>query len=67
MGIAVVGETPSLSGESIGDAHGILECTQAQPPRNQYLKVHYPLVGSEGSGGKWGESLARSQSALFPI
>ena len=31
MGVAV-GETPSLTGESTGGAHGVLECTQAHPP-----------------------------------
>ena len=48
MGVVAVGETPSFTGESIGKAHGILECTQAHPPRNQHLKGHNLLVGSEG-------------------
>ena len=47
--VVAVGETPSLTRESVGEAHGILECTQAHPPRNQHLKGHDPLVGSEGS------------------
>ena len=42
-----VGETPSLTGESVRDTHGILEHTQAHPPWNQHLKVHNPLVGSD--------------------
>ena len=49
MGVVAVGETPSLTGESGGGAHGILENTQAHPPRNQHLKGHNKLVGSEGS------------------
>ena len=54
----VMGETPSLTEESIGGAHRILEYTQANPPKNQQLKGHNLLVGSEGSDWKHGESQA---------
>ena len=52
----MAGEIPSLTGESIGEAHRILENTQAHPCRNQHLKGHNPLVESEGSDRKWGRS-----------
>ena len=55
------GETLNLTGEFVGEAHRILECTQTQPPRNQHLKGYNPFVGSEGSDGKWGQSGARKQ------
>ena len=54
--VAAAGETPSLRGESVGEAHRVLEYTQANPPGNQLLKGHNPPVGSEGSDGKWGKS-----------
>ena len=63
--VAVAGETPSLTGESIGEAPGVLEHTQAHPPGNQYLKGHNLLVASEGSDRKWGESRASWTAALF--
>ena len=63
MGVTEAGETPSLIGESVGEAHGVLECTQAHIPGNQHLKGHNPLVRSEGNDGKWGESQA---SNIFP-
>ena len=56
--VAAAGETPSLRGESVGEAHRVLEWTQIHPPRNQHLKGHNPLVESEGSNGKWGKSRA---------
>ena len=36
MGVAAAGETASLTGESIGGAHQVLECTQAHLPRNKH-------------------------------
>ena len=62
MGVARVGETPSLIGESIGGAHGALEHTQAHPPGNQYQ--HSALKGTiEGA-----ESGVRAkQAALVPL
>ena len=54
VGVVVVGETPSLTGETVGGAHGALGHTQAHPCRNQHLKGHDPLVGSKGCDSKWG-------------
>ena len=34
----MAGETPSLTGEYIGETNRVLECTQAHPPRNQHQK-----------------------------
>ena len=34
----VAGETPDLTGESVGGDHRILQCTQVYPPRNQHMK-----------------------------
>ena len=44
-----VGETPSLIGGSVGEAHGILEHIQAHPPGYQHLKRQNPHVESEGA------------------
>ena len=38
VGIAAVGETPSLTGEFIGETHRVLEGTQTHPPGNQHQK-----------------------------
>ena len=38
MGVAVVGETPRLTGELIGETHGVLQYTQTYLPGNQHLK-----------------------------
>ena len=38
MGIVVVGGTPSLTGEFIGETHRLLEHTQTHPSGNQYQK-----------------------------
>ena len=59
MGVVVVGETPSLTGESIGQAQEILECTQAHPPGNQHLKgpiylwVAVEVIESQQELSKW--------------
>ena len=37
-GVAVAGETASLTGDTIGGAHGVLEHTQTHPPGNQHQK-----------------------------
>ena len=55
MGAATRGETPTLTGESIGEAHRVLEYTQTYPSGNQHMKGHSLLVGSEGNDSKWGE------------
>ena len=53
-----MGETPSLTGKFVGEAHRILEHTQTDPSGNQHLKGHNPLVGSEGSDVKQDEGRA---------
>ena len=58
VGVVVVGETPTLTRESIGKAHRILAHTKTHPPRNQHLKGHNPFVGGKGSDRKWEESRA---------
>ena len=64
VGIAVVGETPSLTGEFVGETHGVLECTQAHPHRNQHQKGPICLWVA----GKVTESWQRAeQVALFPL
>ena len=61
VGVAA-GETPSLTGESVGETHRGLERAQAHPPGNQYLKGTTPLwVAREVT-----DSGARAeQAALF--
>ena len=49
MGVVAAGETPSFTGEPIGEMHGVLECTQTHPPGNHHQEGHNPLVGSEGN------------------
>ena len=62
VGIVVARETSSLTGKSVGEAHGILEHTQAHLPRNSTWKDCFPtlnlLMGSEGSDRKWSKSQA---------
>ena len=58
MGVVVAGEIPSLTRESVGEVHGLLEHTQARRPENQHLEGPNLLVGSEGRDRKWGESRA---------
>ena len=36
VGVEVGGETPSLTGEFLGETHRVLEYTQAHPPGNQH-------------------------------
>ena len=60
----MAGEIPGLTGESIGEAHRVLECTQIDSPGNQHLKGHNPLwevreVMESGTGAE--------QAALFPL
>ena len=35
-GVVAAGETPSLTGEFVGGARGVLECTQTHQPGNQH-------------------------------
>ena len=64
MGVAVVGETPSLTGEFIGETYRVLERTQTHPPRNQHQKDTTRLWVE----GEVTESRARAeQAALVPL
>ena len=64
VGVAVVGETPSLTGEFVGETHEVLECTQTHPPRNKHQKGPICLWVA----GEVTESQLRAeQVALFPL
>ena len=61
---AAAGETPSLTGEFVGETHRVLERTQAHTPGNQYQKGPICLWVA----GEVTESRARAeQAALFPL
>ena len=63
-GVEAVGETPSLTGGFIGETHRVLECTQANPPGNQYQKGPLCLWVA----GEVTESLLRAeQVVLIPL
>ena len=64
VGVEAAGETPSLTGEFVGETHRVLECTQTHPPGNQHQKGPLCLwVAGEGT-----ESEQRAeQVALFPL
>ena len=64
MGVEVAGETPSLTGEFIGETHRGLECTQNHPLGNQHQKGPICLwVAGEVTEGQ----LRAEQVALFPL
>ena len=64
MGVEAAGETPSLTGEFIGETYRGLECTQAHPPRNQHQKGPICLWVM----GEVIESLPRAkQVVMFPL
>ena len=64
MGVAAMGETPSLTGEFTGETHRVLECTQNHPPGNQHQKGPICLQVVE----EVTESQLRAdQVALFPL
>ena len=64
VGVAVVGETPSLTGEFIGEIHKVLEHTQNHPPRNQHQKGPICLwVVVEVTESQW----RTEQVVLFPL
>ena len=64
VGIMKAGETPSLTGESIGEAHGVLGYTQTHTLGNQHLKGYSLFVGSR----EVMESGVRAkQVVLFPF
>ena len=64
MGVAVLGETPSLTGKSIGATHGVLQYTQTHLPRNQHQKgpIHFWVVEELTESGARAE-----QVELFPL
>ena len=57
-------ETPSLTAESIGETHRVLECTQSHPPGNKHRKdpIWLWVVGEVTENWQRAE-----QVALFPI
>ena len=64
MVVEVAGETPSLTGEFVGETHRVLEHTQTHPPGNQHQKSPiYLWVAEEVT-----ENRQRAeQAALFPL
>ena len=63
-GVAAAGETPSLTGEFIGETHKVLECSNTHPPGNQYQKSSICLWVA----GEVTESQPRAeQEAFFPL
>ena len=62
VGVEEAGETPSLTGEFVGETHRVLENTQNHPPGNQHKKGPICLWVA----GKVTESQQRAeQVALF--
>ena len=65
MGVEVAaGETPSLTGEFIGETHRVLERTQTHPPGNQHQKGPICLWVVEEVTESWQRP---EQVALFPL
>ena len=65
MGVeAAVGETPSLTGEVIGQIHRGLEHAQAHPLRNQHQKGPLCLWVAEGVTEIWQRV---EQAPLLPL
>ena len=64
MGVEVVGETPSLMGEFVGETYRVLECTQTHPPGNQHQKgpICFWVFGEVTESWQRAE-----QAALFPL
>ena len=64
VGVAAVGETPRLTGESTGGTHGVLEHAQTHLPGNQHQKGPVCLWAA----GEVTESLPRAErAALSPL
>ena len=59
-----MGETPNLTGEFVGETHGVLEHTQTHPPRNQHQKGPICLWVAEEVTESWQRD---KQLALFPL
>ena len=64
MRVEAKGETPSLTGELVGETHWVLERTQAHPPGNHHQKSPICLWVVEEAAES--ESRAK-QEALFPL
>ena len=65
MGVEVAaGETPSLTGEFVGETHRVLECTQTHPLRNQHQKGPVCLWVAEEVTESWWRA---EKVALFPL
>ena len=64
VGVPKALKSPSLTDESVGEAHGMLEHTQSHASASHHVKGQNPLVGSKKSD----ERRARTeQEALFPL
>ena len=64
VGVEAAGETPSFTGEFVGETHRVLEHAQTHPPRNQHQKGPICLWVA----GEVTESQPRAeQVALFPL
>ena len=61
---AAVGETPSLTGEFVGETHRALEHTQTHPPENQHQKGPICLWVAGEVTERWPRA---EQAALFPL
>ena len=64
VGVEAAGETPSLTGEFIGETHKVLERTQNHLPRNQHKKGPVCLWVA---GGVTENQQRVEQAALFPL
>ena len=64
VGGVAVGETPSLTGEFVGETHRVLECTQTHPPSNQHQKGPTCLWAVEEVTESWKRA---EQAAVFPL
>ena len=40
-GVVAAGETPSLTGEFVGETHRVLGCTQTHPQGNQHQRLRF--------------------------
>ena len=58
------GETPSLTGELIGETHRVLEHTQTHPPGNQHQKGTICLWVAGEVTENWQRA---EQAPLFPL
>ena len=65
MGVgAAAGETPSLTGEVLGETHRGLECAQAHPLRSQHQRGPIGLWVAEGVAETWWRV---EQAPLLPL